>query len=99
MLDTSVKSFDEITDDFRISIAGAQSITALTKNGTKWLKPYCGTPTTHILKPPIGILRNGIDLSNSVQIEYLCLKLCEFFGHFIRGKEKNKIFGLMEPNS
>jgi serine/threonine-protein kinase HipA len=32
------------------------------------------------LKPAIGVLPNGIDLSNSVMNEYLCLRLCEFFG-------------------
>jgi serine/threonine-protein kinase HipA len=67
-------------DDFRISIAGAQSKTALLRIGKSWLRPRGSTPTTHILKPAIGILPNGIDLSNSVKNEFLCLKLCEFFG-------------------
>ena len=38
------------------------------------------TPTTHIIKPQIGRLPNGMDLSDSVENEYLCLKLMEAFG-------------------
>jgi serine/threonine-protein kinase HipA len=43
-------------------------------------KPIGITATTHILKPQIGELPNGIDLSNSVENKYLCLKLLEGFG-------------------
>ena len=46
----------------------------------RWFKPIGTTATTHILKPQIGQLPNGIDLSNSVENEYLCLKLLEAFG-------------------
>ena len=60
-------------EDFRISIAGAQEKTALLRQGGKWRKPIGATPTTHILKPQIGQLPNGIDLSNSVENEYFCL--------------------------
>ena len=67
-------------DDFRISIAGAQEKTALLHHEGKWLRPHGTTPTTHILKPQIGTLPNGIDLSNSVENEYYCLKLMEAFG-------------------
>ncbi|MBO9712510.1 type II toxin-antitoxin system HipA family toxin [Sphingomonas sp.] len=67
-------------DDFRISIAGAQEKTALLRHDGKWLKPTGTTPTTHILKPQIGELPNGIDLSNSVENEFYCLKLMEAFG-------------------
>ncbi len=67
-------------DDFRISIAGAQEKTALLRHGGKWLKPHGTTPTTHILKPQIGALPNGIDLSNSVENEYYCLRLAAAFG-------------------
>lgn len=66
--------------DFRISIAGAQEKTALTYWEGQWLKPHGTTPTTHIFKPQIGELPNGIDLSNSVENEYLCLELCRNFG-------------------
>ncbi len=67
-------------DDFRISIAGAQEKTALLKKRGRWMKPIGTTPTTHILKPAMGKLPNGIDMSLSVENEYLCLKLCEALG-------------------
>lgn len=63
----------EADDAFRISIAGAQEKTALLWSDGQWLKPRGTTPTTHILKPPIGELPNGIDLSHSVENEHLCL--------------------------
>ncbi|MCP3476105.1 type II toxin-antitoxin system HipA family toxin [Bradyrhizobium sp. CCGUVB1N3] len=67
-------------DDFRVSVAGAQEKTALLQHGSNWLKPHGTTPTTHIFKTQIGELPNGIDLSNSVENEYYCLKLAESFG-------------------
>lgn len=67
-------------EDFRISIAGAQEKTALLRKDHKWFKPAGTTATTHILKPQIGQLPNGIDLSNSVENEYLCLKLLAALG-------------------
>jgi serine/threonine-protein kinase HipA len=67
-------------DAFRISIAGAQEKTALLRRDGKWYKPVGTTATTHILKPQIGRLPNGIDLSNSVENEYLCLKLLSVLG-------------------
>jgi serine/threonine-protein kinase HipA len=67
-------------EDFRISIAGAQEKTALLRRDGQWFKPIGTTATTHILKPQIGQLPNGIDLSNSVENEYLCLKLMEAMG-------------------
>lgn len=65
---------------FRISVAGAHEKTALLLHRGKWLKPHGTTPTTHIFKTPIGTLPNGIDLSNSVENEYYCLKLLAAFG-------------------
>ena len=62
-------------EDFRISIAGAQEKTALLRKNGQWLKPAGTSATTHILKPQIGQLPNGIDLSSSVENEYLCLKI------------------------
>jgi serine/threonine-protein kinase HipA len=66
--------------EFRLSIAGAQEKTALLKINHSWYRPEDETPTTHILKPPMGQLQNGIDLNTSVENEWLCLKLCEYFG-------------------
>lgn len=67
-------------EEFRISVAGAQEKTALLRYEGRWLKPHGTTPTTHILKPGIGRLPNGIDLTDSVENEYFCLKLIEAFG-------------------
>lgn len=66
--------------DFRISVAGAQEKTALLRHGEQWIEPTGTTPTTHILKPQIGRLANGMDLSHSVENEYLCLQIMEAFG-------------------
>lgn len=67
-------------DAFRISIAGAQEKTALLWWEGRWHKPLGTTPTTHILKPQIGELPNGIDLSNSVENEHLCLTFLRELG-------------------
>lgn len=67
-------------DDFRISIAGAQEKTALLWVDGQWLKPHGTTPTTHLFKTQIGKLPNGIDLSNSVENEFYCLRLLRRLG-------------------
>ena len=66
--------------DFRISVAGAQEKTALLRREGQWIRPHGTTPTTHILKPQIGTLPIGVDLSNSVENEHLCLRLLGAFG-------------------
>lgn len=73
----------DIDEDFRISVAGAQEKTALLRYEDQWLRPHGRTPTTHIFKPQIGHIQTAggtIDLSNSVENEYYCLKLIEAFG-------------------
>jgi serine/threonine-protein kinase HipA len=67
-------------NDFRISLAGAQEKTALIRKDGQWIQPTGTTPTTHIIKPQIGRLPKGMDLSDSVENEYLCLKLMKAFG-------------------
>jgi len=68
-------------EDFRISIAGAQEKTALLWKDGKWNRPLGTTPTTHIFKLPIGkIEHSGMDLSESCENEWLCLKIAEAFG-------------------
>lgn len=67
-------------EDFRLSIAGAQEKTALLFHEGRWFTPSGTTATTHILKPQIGQIPSGIDLGNSVENEYLCLKLCAALG-------------------
>jgi serine/threonine-protein kinase HipA len=71
-----------ITEDasFRISIAGAQEKTALLLRDGKWYKPRGTTATTHILKPSIGRLSNGVDLTHSAENEYFCLKMIAALG-------------------
>ena len=59
--------------DLRISIAGAQEKTALLRMGGKWHRPHGATPTTHILKLPLGLVGNmRADMSDSVENEWLC---------------------------
>ena len=60
-------------DDFRISITGAQEKTALLGMAGSWFRPHYATPTTHILKLPLGII-GGFrgDFSDSVENEWLC---------------------------
>jgi serine/threonine-protein kinase HipA len=71
---------DEL-DDFRISLAGAQEKTALTKIGRDWYLPLGSTPTTHILKLPLGLVGNRkLDLSHSVDNEWLCAALLQELG-------------------
>ncbi len=67
-------------DGFRISVAGAQEKTALLWHNGQWIKPHGTTPTTHLIKTQIGKLPDGIDLSDSVENEYYCLKLTAAFG-------------------
>ena len=66
--------------EFRISIAGAQEKTALLRWKNQWHIPRGTTATTHIVKPQIGMLPNGIDLSRSVENEHLCLGLAAALG-------------------
>jgi serine/threonine-protein kinase HipA len=72
---------DDENDDFRISIAGAQEKTALLSMGGAWFRPRGATPTTHILKLPLGIVGNFRgEFSDSVENEWLCSQLLRKFG-------------------
>jgi serine/threonine-protein kinase HipA len=69
------------TDDFRISLAGAQEKTALLWHDGQWQRPHGATPTTHIFKLPLGLVGNRLaDLSTSVENEWLCLRILRAFG-------------------
>jgi serine/threonine-protein kinase HipA len=71
----------EPADDlFRISLAGAQEKTALLWHEGAWHRPTGSTPTTHILKLPIGGNPQGIDLSTSVENEWLCARIVRGYG-------------------
>ena len=67
--------------DFRISIAGAQEKTALLRHQGQWMRPQGATPTTHIIKLPLGLVGNmQADMRTSVYNEWLCLKLMAALG-------------------
>lgn len=66
--------------EFRISLAGAQEKTALLYWNDQWHIPHGTSATTHILKPQIGMLGNGIDMSQSVENEHFCMRLMEELG-------------------
>jgi len=68
-------------DDLRISLAGAQEKTALLWHEQNWMRPLGSTPTTHILKLPLGLVGNSkADFSSSVENEWLCMNLLAEFG-------------------
>jgi serine/threonine-protein kinase HipA len=67
---------DDHPDEFRISIAGAQEKTALLRLDGHWHIPSGSTPTTHLLKLPLGIIGHmRADLRDSVENEWLCTHL------------------------
>lgn len=68
--------------DLRLSIAGAQDKTALLWHEGQWLLPHGATPTTHILKPPLGQIGmdRRLDMTTSVENEWLCLRILAAFG-------------------
>jgi serine/threonine-protein kinase HipA len=67
--------------DFRICIAGAQEKTALSWLNNQWCLPRSATPTTHILKLPLGLIGNlKFDMSDSIENEWLCSKILQAYG-------------------
>jgi serine/threonine-protein kinase HipA len=72
---------DETGDELRISLAGAQEKTALLWHKGGWMRPHGATPTTHILKLPLGLVgHRKADLTASVENEWLCMNLLAEFG-------------------
>jgi serine/threonine-protein kinase HipA len=72
---------EEEDDDFRISIAGAQEKTTLLFHEKQWCQPLGATPTTHILKLPLGLVGGmQADMRDSVENEWLCSRLMSAFG-------------------
>lgn len=70
----------EEDSDFRISLAGAQEKTALLWHNNQWQLPVGSTPTSHILKLPIGFLEpRNIDLRQSNHNEWLCLEILKAY--------------------
>lgn len=71
----------EDDENFRLSLAGAQEKTALLWHDGQWKKPHGSTPTTHILKLPIGLVgARKADFGTSVENEWLCMELLREFG-------------------
>ena len=69
-------SDEPVGEEFRISIAGAQEKTALLWRENEWYRPFGATPTTHLLKLPLGRVGNfNADLRDSVENEWLCMQL------------------------
>ena len=65
----------------RVAIAGAQEKTALLWHQNRWWRPAGATPTTHILKLPLGLVGNmRLDLSDSVDNEWLCALVLAAYG-------------------
>ena len=66
----------EAREAFRISIAGAQEKTALLWHNNQWHAPKGVTPTTHIMKLPLGLVGHmQADMSTSIENEWLCSKV------------------------
>ena len=80
----------EDLQDFRISIAGAQEKTALLNIDQAWCLPLNSTPTSHIIKLPIGQIQShsySLDMSDSVENEFLCMLLLQAYGLPVAGCE------------
>lgn len=76
--------------DFRISLAGAQEKTALLLRNNQWHLPLDSTPTSHIIKLPIGEIKSHdrvIDMAQSVENEYLCSKIASAYGFDVANSE------------
>ena len=71
----------EEENDFRISLAGAQEKSALLWHDGRWMRPHGATPTTHIMKLPLGLVGNSkVNLSTSVENEWLSMNIMQAYG-------------------
>ena len=71
----------EASSEFRISIAGAQEKSALLWHNNQWHLPVGATPTTHIMKLPLGLVGNmRADMRTSIENEWLCSKIMQAYG-------------------
>lgn len=67
--------------ELRISLAGAQEKIALLFHRNKWCRPLGATPTTHILKLPLGLIGGrNLDMQGSVENEWLCAQILREYG-------------------
>lgn len=68
--------------ELRLSLAGAQAKTALTLVNGTWQKPIGLTPTTHLLKLPMGVVGGNppVSFNASVDNEHVCALLMSALG-------------------
>ncbi|QRX83693.1 type II toxin-antitoxin system HipA family toxin [Glaciimonas sp. PAMC28666] len=80
---------------FRISLAGAQEKTALLRLGDAWHLPQGATPTSHILKLPLGLIGGykGMDMRTSVENEWLCAQLLNAIGFDVAATDMSLFLG------
>lgn len=87
----------QVPDDnpFRISLAGAQEKTALLRIGDAWHLPQGSTPTSHILKLPLGLIGGykGMDMNTSVENEWLCAQLLKALGFDVATTDMESFLG------
>ena len=70
-----------LDDNFRISIAGAQEMTALLRHEGRWCMPSGATPSSHIFKLPLGLVGSmQADMKESVENEWLCAQMLKAYG-------------------
>ena len=93
--DTALGQFADDEDLFRISIAGAQEKTAFTRYRGRWCRPHGATPTTHIFKLPLGLVGGSrrVDLSDSIENEWLCAQLLRELGLPVANTEMSEFDG------
>lgn len=78
---TNPLGMTDSSEEFRISIAGAQEKSAFLLHEDQWCRPMGETPTSHIFKLPIGYIQHQqIDLSASCENEWLCAQIAAAFG-------------------
>src|SRR6201995_840330 len=69
--------------------------------GGKWFQPLGATPTTHILKLPMGVVGNfQRDFSDSIENEWLCGQLLGELGFAVAPREIARVGehrALVEP--
>ena len=79
---------DTAPQSVRLAIAGAQEKTALLRIGHHWHRPLGNTPTTHILKLPMGLVGNmRADMTSSVENEWLCAQILDELGFNVAATE------------
>jgi serine/threonine-protein kinase HipA len=86
---TSSRAFGPADDSgLPISIAGAQEKTALLRRDGAWYIPRGATPTTHILKLPLGLIGSlQADMRDSVENEWLCAQVLSALGFDVADTE------------